>query len=294
MKKYQTYIFMLVLSFCIGIMTSLAGAAEVLDFKGKVQMQSASEVGWTPVERGMKLEFGDSIRTARNSFVDIALDNAKLNTIRVEQKAMVVLNSESDGNIDRVDLAKGRIYANLEDLKAGMNFEVSTPSSIAGVRGSSYSVYAERESDEILAIKDTVFLKAFDANKKELMEIMVPEGFKTFVERFGAPSALIQVSTQEFQRFDNIMEDINSAVEGKFDARAKREQRKEREKVQKKEHRLKDKTPVQKVSEQVEQSKEIIDRVKDIQEIIEDRNKIQEIIDSHDDYYSEGYYEQLP
>ena len=196
MKKYQLLFSLIVLFFGIIGFTIIVNAAEVVYLEGRVQLQSSTDIEWTPLAKGMQVEIGDSIRTARNSFVDIALDKAKLNTIRIDQKSMVVLNSDTSGAFDRLDLTKGKVIANLEDLKSGMNFEVNTPSAIAGVRGSSYSVYVEKDSDEVLAFKDTVFIKAFDSNKNELIELMLPEGFKTFIERFGEPSALIQIATE--------------------------------------------------------------------------------------------------
>ncbi|MBU0467528.1 MAG: FecR family protein [Candidatus Omnitrophica bacterium] len=292
MKKYQILVSLIVLFFGIIGFTMIVNAAEVLYLEGRVQMQSSTDIEWTPLAKGMQVEIGDSIRTARNSFVDIALDKAKLNTIRIDPKSLVVLNSENSGTFDRLDLTKGRVVANLEDLKSGMNFEINTPSAIAGVRGSSYSVYVEKDSDEVLAFKDTVFIKAFDFNKNELLELMLPEGFKTFIERFGEPSALIQIATQEFERFDNIMEDVSSSIEGKMVERAKA--RIARENKAKEASEENKKSLLEKSNEQVDVNKDLVDRFSDIQEIIEDRNKIEELIENHEEEYEEYYEEEQP
>ncbi|HBG62288.1 MAG: hypothetical protein A2Y03_06945 [Omnitrophica WOR_2 bacterium GWF2_38_59] len=281
MKKYQILFSLIVLFFGIIGFTIIVNAAEVVYLEGRVQLQSSTDIEWTPLAKGMQVEIGDSIRTARNSFVDIALDKAKLNTIRIDQKSMVVLNSDTSGAFDRLDLTKGKVIANLEDLKSGMNFEVNTPSAIAGVRGSSYSVYVEKDSDEVLAFKDTVFIKAFDSNKNELIELMLPEGFKTFIERFGEPSALIQIATEEFEHFDNVMEDVSSSVEGKMVERAKA--RIAREKEAKEAVEESKKSLIEKSTEQVDINKDLADRFADIQEIVEDRNKIEELIENHED-----------
>ena len=281
MKKYQLLFSLIVLFFGIIGFTIIVNAAEVVYLEGRVQLQSSTDIEWTPLAKGMQVEIGDSIRTARNSFVDIALDKAKLNTIRIDQKSMVVLNSDTSGAFDRLDLTKGKVIANLEDLKSGMNFEVNTPSAIAGVRGSSYSVYVEKDSDEVLAFKDTVFIKAFDSNKNELIELMLPEGFKTFIERFGEPSALIQIATEEFEHFDNVMEDVSSSVEGKMVERAKA--RIAREKEAKEAVEESKKSLIEKSTEQVDINKDLADRFADIQEIVEDRNKIEELIENHED-----------
>ncbi|OGX09711.1 MAG: hypothetical protein A2Y06_01000 [Omnitrophica WOR_2 bacterium GWA2_37_7] len=295
MKKYQILFSLIVLFFGIIGFTIIVNAAEVVYLEGRVQLQSSTDIEWTPLAKGMQVEIGDSIRTARNSFVDIALDKAKLNTIRIDQKSMVVLNSDTSGAFDRLDLTKGKVIANLEDLKSGMNFEVNTPSAIAGVRGSSYSVYVEKDSDEVLAFKDTVFIKAFDSNKNELIELMLPEGFKTFIERFGEPSALIQIATEEFEHFDNVMEDVSSSVEGKMVERAKA--RIAREKEAKEAVEESKKSLIEKSTEQVDINKDLADRFADIQEVVEDRNKIEELIENHEDQEDqeeEHYLEEQP
>jgi hypothetical protein len=155
----------------------------------------------------------------------VALDDEKKNTVRIDPKTMVVLNSGSPGLIDRIDLSRGRVYSKIENIKSGLSFEVTTPSAVAGVRGSAYSVYAERDEDEIHAYKDSAFVQAYDANGKLITELTLPEGFKTFVERFEAPGALIQVSLREFSRFDRVADEITSHEQGKTDARREREKR---------------------------------------------------------------------
>ncbi len=207
MKKNN--FFVLFFSACITVSAvSFSRAAEIIYLEGNVQVQSAADDTWIKAEKGMQVDIGDSIRTARHSRVDIALDAQKQNTIRLEQKTQVVLNSASEGSLDRLDLSRGMVYSNLENIKAGLSFEVNTPSAVAGVRGSSYRVYTERDSDEVSAYKDTVFIKTFDANKQQTTETMLPEGFKTIIERFEIPGALVQVSLREFERFDNLKDDL--------------------------------------------------------------------------------------
>ncbi len=190
-------------------------AAEIIYLAGKVQVQSPTDVDWREAQLGMSVDIGDSIRTARHSSVDIALDDEKKNTIHLGEKTLIVLNSASAGAIDRVDLSRGRVYANMEGIKEGLSFEVNTPSAVAGVRGSSYMVYSDRDSDEISAYKHTVFLKTFDEQGIIISETMLPQGFKTFIERFAAPGAFTQIHKREFDRFDRIKDGLISSAEGR-------------------------------------------------------------------------------
>ncbi len=220
MRKYQWIMSCLTVFLMLGFW-AMAHAAQVIYVEGRVQKQSAGASDWTKLDKGMEVSIGDSIRTARNSLVDIALDEAKKNTVRIDEKTMVVLNSAGEDMIDRLDLSRGKVFSNLESIKAGLSFEVTTPSAVAGVRGSSYSVYVERDEDEVAALKDTVFIQAYDAEKNLLSESMLPQGFRTFIERFGEPSVFMPVAPREYRNFDRAMEDISDRLEGKNPERQK-------------------------------------------------------------------------
>lgn len=215
MKKYQILVLSIMLFFGVIGAWANSRAAEIIFVRGNVQIKSPGDEDWKKAQAGMQVNIGDSIRTARNSKADIVLDDEKKNTLALGEKTLIVLNSASAGTIDRLDLSHGRVYSNMEGIKSGLSFEVNTPSAVAGVRGSTYMVYAERDEDEVSAYKDTVFIKAFDADKNQISEIMLPEGFKTFIGRFEAPSALLQISNREFIRFDTIRDDLINRLEGK-------------------------------------------------------------------------------
>jgi len=275
MKKYQILVSGAMLLFGIFAAMTVSRAAQLINVEGSVQVQSPGDNEWKKAENGMQVNIGDSIRTARRSKADIALDAEKKNTIALAEKTLVVLNSASADSIDRLDLSRGRVYSNMEGIKSGLSFEVNTPSAVAGVRGSSYMVYAERDEDEVSAYKDTVFIKAFDADKHQISEIMLPEGFKTFIGRFEAPSAFLQISNREFIRFDTIRDDLINRLEGKQPEMEKGGQEGD---VQK--------TDIEVLSEQAS-NQDVIDQVTDTKENTQDsntQNQIEEFRVEEDPY----------
>jgi hypothetical protein len=274
MKKFYIPVIFLISFLVISGSKSLLRAAEIIYVEGNVQVQPDGEEEWKKAEKGMKLNMGDSIRTARHSKADVALDETKKNTIRIDSKTMIVLNSSMPGSIDRLDLSRGRVYSNLENIKAGLDFEVSTPSTVAGVRGSSYSVYTERDEDEVHAYKDDVYIKTYDADKNLLSESLLPEGFKTFIERFDTPSAITQISNREFSRSDAVVEDLSSRAEGRANVRAEREAAAKAKEEKTKEEKAKDTQDTvseqQKVADTISDTKEIVEE-KTTEELIQDR-----------------------
>ncbi len=270
MKKHYIPLIFLVLFFGISGFITFLRAAEIIYIEGTVQVQTAREETWRNAVKGMKVNIGDSIRTARHSKADVALDETKKNIFRIDPKTLVVLDSVSVGMIDRIDLSRGKVYSNLESVKAGLTFEVTTPSAVAGVRGSSYSVYTERDTDEVHAYKDSVFVQTFDVDKYMSSELTLPEGLKTFVERFETAGMLAQESEREFERFDRIMEEITEHAEGKEGARAEREREEARARKEKAKEEAK--PSVQQASEQGAIVEEVTEESKDLvgEQIAED------------------------
>ena len=132
MKRHYICVALFVLFFVISGLITLVRAAEIIYAEGTVQLKSAQGQTWQSATKGTRVNIGDSIRTARHSRADVALDDGKKNVIRIDPSTLVVLDSISAGQIDRIDLSRGKIYSNLESIKAGLTFEVSTPSAVAG------------------------------------------------------------------------------------------------------------------------------------------------------------------
>ena len=86
MKKYQILVLGVILLLGIFAAGTLLRAAEIIYVEGSVQVQSPEDKVWKNAEKGMSVAIGDSVRTARHSKADIAVDPAKKNTIRLGKR----------------------------------------------------------------------------------------------------------------------------------------------------------------------------------------------------------------
>jgi ferric-dicitrate binding protein FerR (iron transport regulator) len=218
MKKHFLPVVAVVAALLFGVIgfISILQAGEIVFTEGSVQVQSSDKV-WKKAEAGTQVNIGDAVRTARRSRADVALDDEKMNTLRIAEQTMVVLNSTEPGMINKIDLSNGKVYSNVDNIREGMAFEISTPSAVAGVRGTGWSVESSRQNDEVATYKDTVSVKTFDANNNLLSETTVPEGFKTMIERFQQAGALIQLTSQETQNWNQIRSEINQHIENRVE-----------------------------------------------------------------------------
>mgnify|MGYP001574211308 CR=1 FL=1 len=126
-----------------------ARQAVVQNVKGVVELKRAQEL-WMPVQSGAVLKQGDIIRTKAGSSATIKLEGTSENsTVEMKENTQMKLaelfedKAVSTQNT-LLDVALGSILVKAEHLRAaGSKFEVKTPTSIVGVRGTTFSVTVE-------------------------------------------------------------------------------------------------------------------------------------------------------
>jgi len=143
-------------------------AAKLKFFKGNVHKGDNSS-NWKIIRQvGTILLQSDKIRTDHNSKAEIQFDNGSL--LRVLDNSVVSLNNynRSNGGIN-VNLKKGSIFANVNKLRRGSQFKISTVTAVVGVRGTQFYVSIDENNKmkvevyrgevEVLAGKRSVSVK---------------------------------------------------------------------------------------------------------------------------------------
>ena len=119
MKRLTVTLFVLLLStlpsgIALG-QNSESFSATLVDFSGKVTLQKPDESIWLPVEKNIPLETGDRIRTEKDAFAEILMDDGSL--VKLEANAEMTLEGISaDRETKRIDsslfLWFGRVLSN--------------------------------------------------------------------------------------------------------------------------------------------------------------------------------------
>ena len=147
---------------------------KVFDFQGDARLLRKDAERWKAVQRGMIIRQGDQIVTGKNSFVEIAFDSYFLNIARIEEKTRAEFLSIEPTNIRLED---GTVFSSLEGLKPGQGYKVTTPTAVAAVRGTVYSVSYSRKTEE-------AEIKVFEDHngRKSIVEVS-----PTFLQRDVSP-----------------------------------------------------------------------------------------------------------
>lgn len=123
----------------------------VVDIKGKVEVMSQGSSAWMPATVWMKLGSGDTVRTKANSYADLNFNGMGQSAlVRVDEKSSLKIDSyiaakEVSERKISLNLAIGDILVKANKLKDESQFQVRTPTSIVGVRGTGFKVQVSSE-----------------------------------------------------------------------------------------------------------------------------------------------------
>ncbi|MBI3322305.1 MAG: FecR domain-containing protein [Candidatus Omnitrophica bacterium] len=126
--------------------------AAAIDVQGNPQVQQ-EDGSWRTLGPGIQLQEGDRVRTGGADTVVLAIidGNRKIGQFKVRENSEIVLQKMSvDPATGRqsaiLALALGNVLLYVQALDDDSTFEVKTPVSISGVRGTSFEVQYDRRS----------------------------------------------------------------------------------------------------------------------------------------------------
>jgi hypothetical protein len=137
--------------FALGFTTVTAapsqGKATVVNVKGEAQYSTGG--AWQPLKSGMTLMSGSVIQTAEGAEVD--LDMGPSGVLKVEPSSTVSIDkltvektSADTITETQLDVRKGKIAGKTKgSLSSASRYEIKTPTGVAGIRGTVFSVGAD-------------------------------------------------------------------------------------------------------------------------------------------------------
>lgn len=133
--------FLVVLMLSSGLQAEESRSATIASIIGSVKIQKSGVPRWFPAKVGMKLAQSDKIRTELGASCRIEL--AKGTFVKLEPNTIISLSTlTQQGGANKTDVKvwSGDMFAKVNKLKSGNEtFMLSTPSIVAGVRGTRLS-----------------------------------------------------------------------------------------------------------------------------------------------------------
>jgi hypothetical protein len=114
---------------------SAQSVALVLKVKGDVSFTRGTQATKQKMRRGLRLVDGDKIATGRKSYAAVRFaDDASLVRVRSNSTCTIKAKKEQDKILKNVYLEVGTLFARVTKQRG--KFEISTPTSVASVKGS--------------------------------------------------------------------------------------------------------------------------------------------------------------
>jgi hypothetical protein len=134
--------------------------ASIVFVKGKAEVQRAGERSWRPAELKMAVYPGDKLSTEAGAELEIKMDDGSV--LKLRDKGLLEIDAlEKQTNpmttITSLKLGLGKLLGCIRKLSSKESkFEVTTPTAVAGVRGTVFAVFAEGDSTELDVLKGQV------------------------------------------------------------------------------------------------------------------------------------------
>ncbi|OCC23592.1 hypothetical protein MB02_10485 [Croceicoccus estronivorus] len=189
-------------------------AARVVAFRGTVTVNGDG------ASQGMEIGAGGEVRTRSGAFLTLELPDSSRLTIPSDSRLKIVDLHKillTNSVIKRFELDDGRVEANVKSLHdAGDRFEVKTPISVAGVRGTSFRVAFSEASGSAgtgvlegrVAVEGKQSSRLLDAGEGV---VVAKSGMKQPVRLLAAPSLLNPEIFQDGEMVEFRLEPIEGA-----------------------------------------------------------------------------------
>ena len=145
-----TCIVALVLAMAVVSYAAEKRTASIMSIDGSAQVKPAGQAIFIPASVGMVLNEGDSIKTAAKSWVLLNVDGkGQTATVEVKENSQMLLSElmvdpKAGTSKTLLDLAMGEVLIKAQKVHGEESkFEVKTPTSIVGVRGTTFNVKVE-------------------------------------------------------------------------------------------------------------------------------------------------------
>ena len=147
--------------------------AVTTEAKGTVEVQRGGRGAWQPLVQKLAVKVGDNVRTGKNSQVEFVYADGTRFKLMPESQLTVSrasYNSALKSEDSDLHLTQGKVFVRImKSLTPSSSFQVDTPTAVAAVRGTIFSVEAKEGRTQVAVWKGHVDVSS--TNGKEQTQI---------------------------------------------------------------------------------------------------------------------------
>lgn len=172
--------------------------AVVIKVLGKVQIKEKKARKWKDAEERMFLGSGDTIKTEKDSWVEIGFGEEADNIIKVKENTEVEL---SDFGPITLGLLRGEIRSLVEKLESDSTFQIRTPIAVCGARGTGWDTNLNGKIVTVDAYENDVFFQTINKRGKVLEESTINAGKRAVLKDISSPISILNVPPEKLNNW---------------------------------------------------------------------------------------------
>ena len=177
--------------------------AVVIALRGEVRCLEKNGMLWRTLHPGRTIRAGDQIRTGKHSHVLLSYDRFHLNIVVIQENSLAEFRSIEP---TQIYITQGEVYSSLDGLPSGASYQVITPTSVGGVRGTRFirAFDPQTKTDTTIVTEgrvDLIFGSSEAGVVKGLKKVPATAGqILEFGEHQTARGALQMITTRKIPR----------------------------------------------------------------------------------------------
>lgn len=205
MKKILVFSVMLSVILCAPAL--FAQSAKIIDLKGAVTVKQERDSDWEKAKINTLLYREAEVKTEKKSECTLAFDDEIENILTIKENSHIKLESILPGNIY---LPEGRVFSLIDNISKIQNFEIKTPTAIAGVRGTGWLSSFLNNNSSFSCFEDNVNIEGTDSQGKKTGKKNLPAGFGLNVGPGGNIGDLFNLGAKDLKEWQDFKENMQN------------------------------------------------------------------------------------
>lgn len=212
MKLFRLFSVMC-LALALSCSFAFAQAAKIIDIKGDVSIKKDAKGDWQKAKLDALLNKDAQVKTGLKSECTLAFDEELANVVTIKEKTVVTLESIMPG---KIYLPEGRVFSLIDNLAKAEEFQVRTPTAIAGARGTGWSTFSGPGGSTVSSFDDTVYVQGLDSNGNVTSEEDLSDGYGLNIGPDGTLGDMFELTDndlRDWEGFRNNLENVRGDIE---------------------------------------------------------------------------------
>ena len=180
--------------------------AVILFMNGEVKIKKALIGEWKTADVGIALFPGDNVKTGESSWVEIGVGVKQSNVMRVKENTLVEITNFGPM------LHYGELRALVEDLSDDDIFEIRTPTSVCGIRGTGWDIITDGIKAIVDVFENNVYFSALSKSGGSAAGKTVKSGKRGVLEDPKKPIKIKDIPLDKIKNWNKWKKDLRKRM----------------------------------------------------------------------------------